>query len=207
MVESDSIPKSWVTVHRTVAGNHDRCLDVAVDATEDDPVLTWLTPGLRQRRLNVGYMLLRGFKEGRVTFAQPRAGVCVATRLRRSWSPRVWWWRARLLASLSSDERDRLREIETAVDENVKPGTWWVRCVAVRKPFRNQGIEDQLLRQALEASSEFVIYQQFRSKGAKVLQEQGGEKIAEVTLSTDSLCLYRVSTDALRKGRKRATSA
>ena len=202
MLKADKLPDSWITVHRAMRGNFTRCLEVALDATEDDPIAQRVGPSRRCRRRYVGYVLARGFKNGRVTLAQPRGGVCVASRVGRSWSPLVLWNRVRLLASLSSSQRDRLQSIESAVEDNAEAGTWWVHCLAIRPRFRGRGLGPRLLRQALSAQSETpVLVQTARETLAKEMEDRGAEHLDSVRLKGGSspLFLYRLNPADLRR--------
>ena len=198
MLQAEKLPESWITVHRAMSGSFSQCLDVGLDATEDDPIARRVGPTRRCRRRYVGYALANGFKNGRVILAQPRAGVCIASRVGRSWNPLVTWNRLRLLVALSSDQRDRLRSIEATVEEHAESGTWWVRCLAIRPRFRGRGVEPRLLRQVFMAVDNAPIVVQTAQEGlAMEMEEQGGERLETLNFGQrpSPLLLYRLAPE------------
>lgn len=195
MHKTDKLPESWITVHRAMRGHFDRCLDVGLDATEDDPVARRIGPARNLRRRYVGYVLAHGFKNGRVILAQPRAGVCVASRGGWSWSPLVLWHRLRLLTAVSSKQWKRLQRVESAVESHAESGTWWVRCLAIRPKFRDKGLGPRLLQQAIAACNDVpVLVQTVQGSLAQEIETQGGEPLEAIDVGGASapLLLYRV---------------
>jgi GNAT superfamily N-acetyltransferase len=207
MLKADELPESWITVHRAMQGHFDRCLDVGLDATKDDPLARWVGPGRDQRRRYMGYVLAQGFKKGRVILGQPRAGVCVASQVGRTWSPYVLWNRLRLLATLSSEQRARLRHVEAAVDEHAAAGALWVRCLAVRPKFRKKGLGSRLLRQAVGAAEDApVLVHTVQKRLAQEIEGRGGEALDVLRIGEDTgpLLLYRVAPRGLTRSLKAA---
>lgn len=201
MLKADELPESWITVHRAMQGHFARCLDVGLDATKDDPLARRVGPGRDWRRRYVGYVLAHGFKAGRVILGQPRAGLCVASRVGRTWSPLVLWKRIRLLAALTSEQRDRLQRVEAAVEKHAPSGAVWVRCLAVRPKFREKGLRPRLLRQAVDAGGDdaHVLAHTAQERLAKEIEGRGGERLDAVPVGEGSvpLLLYRVEPRGL----------
>lgn len=201
MLKADKLPESWITVHRAMKGSFSRCLTVGLKATEDDPVTQGMGLGRGGRRQYLGYVLAHGFKNGRVILAQPRVGLCVVSRVGRSWSPLVLWNRIRLLATLTSTQRDRLKRIESAVEEHADPDTRWVRCLSLRRRFRGRGLRPRLLQQALRGRSDSpVLMLTARDELARAIEDRGGEHLQMVSLEEGSPTplLYRLSPEILR---------
>lgn len=202
MLKKEKVPESWITVHRAMQGHRDHCLDVIAEARTDDPIMNWFDGDRSTLRKYFGYILSNGFKSGRVIMAQPRAGVCVASPVGRTWSPTVFWARLRLLLALTSDQRETLNEIETAVEDSVRDGAWCVQCLAVRQPFRDYSLYGRLLRQALSAAPDGpVLIQTAQPTQATGFERKGGECVAKVDFpGRSSMVLYRIEADTLQKG-------
>lgn len=202
MLKKEKVPESWITVHRAMQGHRDHCLDVITEARQDGPLMKWFDGDRAALRKYYGYILSNGFKSGRVIMAQPRAGVCVASPVGRTWSPTVFWTRLRLLLTLASEQRETLKEIETAVEESVQGGSWCVDCLAVRQPFRDYSLYGRLLRQALSgAPNGRVLIQTAQPTQATGFEKKGGECVAKIEFAgRSSMVIYRIAAETLQQG-------
>lgn len=202
MLKKEKVPESWITVHRTMQGQSDHCLSVMTEARTSSAIMNWFEGDRSALQTYFDYVLRVGFKRGRVIMAQPRAGVCVASPVGRAWSPGVFWGRLRLLLTLTAEQRDTLKRVEAAVGEHAGSESWCVRCLAVRRPFRDYALYGRLLRQALSpAPNGPVLIQTSQPAQAEGFERKGGECIADLKFAGRSvLLLYRIQADALREG-------
>ena len=212
MRDDRRIPTSWLSVHRTVRGDITKCQDILVETSDDDPLIRWL--GIQAGDRYLRHVLERGFREGRVCVAQPRAGVCVATPLSGDagiFSPisalRVLWTRARFRhaaeKSKRTDLKRALRDLEGAMD----PDGVLIRYLGVRRRFRERGLESRLIRQALPSRDAGPVYLLTgRPAFARLLNTYEGTSVQEERLEEEgpSLYLCEIDLEALLRGKMRA---
>lgn len=201
MPDEEEVPDSWIMAHRVVPGHFDRCLDILMEASADDPFIQWIGEDRRTRLKFFQYILTWGFRDGRVMLAQPRAGVCVTTPPERSWSLKIFWARLRLRLALSAKRKRGLDKIEDQVRKNADPGSIFIWYIGVRQPFRKRGVMDKLLQQAVPADSdEHAFVYATRPEFASVLKQRGGAEIvrADIPGGSSSLRLYQIEAAKLR---------
>lgn len=212
MRDDRRIPTSWLSVHRTVRGDLTKCQDILVETSEDDPLIRWLGVQAGDRYLR--HLLERGFREGRVCVAQPRAGVCVATPLSGDagiFSPistlRVLWTRFRFRLAAEKPKRADLKQVLRGLEREMDPDGVLIRYLGVRRRFRERGLEPRLIRQSLPSREAGPVYLLTgRPSFAQVLNTYEGTSVLEESLEEEgpSLYLCEVELDSLLRGKTRA---
>lgn len=212
MRDDRRIPTSWLSVHRTVRGDITKCQDILVETSDDDPLIRWL--GARAGDRYLRHVLERGFREGRVCVAQPRAGVCVTTPLSGEGgmlSPlsalRVLWTRFRFRLAAEKTKRANLKRALRSLESAMDPDGVLIRYLGVRRRFRERGLEPRLIRQSLpsrEASPVYLLTG--RPAFARLLNTYEGTSVQEESLDEEgpSLYLCEVELKSLLRGKTRA---
>ena len=196
---------SDVSVGRARKTAFAECMSVLKAASMDDPFTNWLSTSERVRERYLRYVLMSGFRTGWVSLGRPRGGVCVATPIRTTADPCLFWGWLRFRLAISEVQWRALQQVSAVVWEHSEEAGAMIWYVGIVRRFRGGRLPFRLVSRALpDQESTSVLIQTVRPSLARLVAREGGEELAQISLPTEPLTmrLYRLDDRQVQRLRR-----